>query len=237
MTAREHIRYFGELHGLHGRRPRLAHRSADSPARPRRLADRRVAGFSQGERTKVALARALVHEPRNVILDEPTNGLDVMSTRAVRDLIRGLRDDGCCVLFSSHIMQEVSALCDRIIVIAQGTVVAQTARRTSSGGRPDAPISRTPSWRWPASAWRRRRHEARSGCHGRVSQGASSTVFATGGRFRRCCFSAIVDAAAVRRHVHGHRRTAEERRRDRAAGRRRPVRAGVRRLAVSSRPV
>jgi sodium transport system ATP-binding protein len=88
------------------------------------LADRRVAGFSQGERTKVALARALVHAPHNVILDEPTNGLDVMSTRAVRALIRDLRRDGCCVVFSSHVMQEVSALCDRIVVIAQGTVVA-----------------------------------------------------------------------------------------------------------------
>ncbi len=89
------------------------------------IADRRVAGFSQGERTKVALARALVHGPRNVILDEPTNGLDVMSTRAMRTLIRGLRQEGCCVVFSSHIMQEVSALCDRIVVIAQGTVVAE----------------------------------------------------------------------------------------------------------------
>jgi sodium transport system ATP-binding protein len=88
------------------------------------LADRRVAGFSQGERTKVALARALIHEPRNVILDEPTNGLDVMSTRAMRELIRGLRRDGCCVVFSSHIMQEVSALCDRIVVIARGEVVS-----------------------------------------------------------------------------------------------------------------
>jgi sodium transport system ATP-binding protein len=88
------------------------------------LADRRVQGFSQGERTKVALARALVHSPRNIILDEPTNGLDVMSTRAMRELIRRLRANGCCVVFSSHIMQEVSALCDRIVVIAQGTVVA-----------------------------------------------------------------------------------------------------------------
>jgi sodium transport system ATP-binding protein len=124
MTAREHIRYFGELRGLTAsaldeRTERLIHRLGLEP-----LAGRRVAGFSQGERTKVALARALVHEPRNVILDEPTNGLDIMSTRAVRELIRGLRDDGCCVVFSSHIMQEVSALCDRIVVIAQGKVVA-----------------------------------------------------------------------------------------------------------------
>jgi sodium transport system ATP-binding protein len=127
LTPREHVRYFGELHGLAGlaldeHTEDLLHRLGLDE-----LKDRRVAGFSQGERTKVAVARALVHRPRNVILDEPTNGLDVMSTRAVRELIRGLRQDGCCVLFSSHIMQEVSALCDRIVVIAHGTVVAEGA--------------------------------------------------------------------------------------------------------------
>jgi sodium transport system ATP-binding protein len=88
------------------------------------IADRRTQGFSHGERTKVALARAVVHDPRNIILDEPTNGLDVMSTRAVRDIIRAFRAEGRCVLFSSHIMQEVSALCDHIIVIGRGRVVA-----------------------------------------------------------------------------------------------------------------
>jgi sodium transport system ATP-binding protein len=89
------------------------------------IADRRTAGFSHGERTKVALARALVHDPRNVLLDEPTNGLDVMSTRTVRSIVRRLRDSGHCVLFSSHVMQEVSALCDSIVVIAAGRVVAR----------------------------------------------------------------------------------------------------------------
>jgi len=89
------------------------------------LADRRVAGFSHGERKKVALARALVHEPRNIILDEPTNGLDVMSTRALREIVRGLRREGRCVLLSSHVMQEVTALCDRIVVIAGGRRVAE----------------------------------------------------------------------------------------------------------------
>jgi sodium transport system ATP-binding protein len=124
LTAREHVEYFAELHGL----SRAEARGRAAPLLKRLgiegLADRRVAGFSQGERTKVALARALVHAPRNVILDEPTNGLDVMSTRAMREVIRGLRADGCCVMFSSHIMQEVSALCDRIVVIASGVVVA-----------------------------------------------------------------------------------------------------------------
>ena len=124
LTAREHIRYAGELHGL--ARGSLTARidSLIDLLDMRGIADRRAEGFSHGERVKVALARALVHAPRNVMLDEPTNGLDVMSTRAVRDLIRRLRDDGTCVLFSSHVMQEVSALCDRIVIIARGRVLA-----------------------------------------------------------------------------------------------------------------
>jgi len=124
LTAVEHIEYFGRLHGIDG--PTLTARTKALVTRLdlTEVSDRQVSGFSQGERTKVALARALVHQPRNVILDEPTNGLDVMSTRAMRALIRELRREGCCVLFSSHIMQEVSALCDRIVVIAQGRVTA-----------------------------------------------------------------------------------------------------------------
>ena len=124
LTPREHIRYFGELHGMAKGEIRERSDALLQRLGLEAIADRRVAGFSQGERTKVALARALVHGPRNVILDEPTNGLDVMSTRAMRGLIRGLKQDGCCVVFSSHIMPEVSALCDRIVVIAQGTVMA-----------------------------------------------------------------------------------------------------------------
>ena len=124
LTAREHIDYFARLHGLTTEVTRERTARLLTRLGLQAIADRRVAGFSQGERTKVALARALVHAPRNVILDEPTNGLDVMSTRAVREVIRGLRADGCCVVFSSHIMQEVSALCDRVVVIADGRVVA-----------------------------------------------------------------------------------------------------------------
>ena len=86
------------------------------------FADRRTKGFSQGQRTKVSLARALVHDPQNVILDEPTNGLDVMATRSLRRLILKLKDSGRCVLFSSHVMQEVAALCDDICIIANGQV-------------------------------------------------------------------------------------------------------------------
>lgn len=127
LTAREHIQYFGKLQGLGGAELEARTRHWIDLLDMRAFADRRVAGFSHGERTKVALARALVHQPQNILLDEPTNGLDVMSTRAVRDLIRRLRADGRCVLFSSHVMQEVSALCDRIIVIAKGRVAAEGA--------------------------------------------------------------------------------------------------------------
>ena len=125
LTARENIAYFGRLHGLD---------AAVMTARIERLAlalgmqdfiDRRTEGFSQGQRTKTAIARALVHDPRNVLLDEPTNGLDVMTTRGLRQFLRELRSEGRCVLLSSHIMQEVAALCDRIVVIAHGRVVAQ----------------------------------------------------------------------------------------------------------------
>ncbi len=124
LTAREQVQYFGELHGLDGdvleQRTTELLRSLDLT----HVADRRSAGYSHGERTKVAIARALVHEPQNVLLDEPTNGLHVMSTRAVRAIIRRLKAEGRCVLFSSHVMQEVSALCDSIVVIASGRVVA-----------------------------------------------------------------------------------------------------------------
>jgi sodium transport system ATP-binding protein len=125
LTAREHIHYFAELQGLtkaqiEARTQELLELLEMAP-----LADRRVDGFSNGERTKVAICRALVHAPKNVVLDEPTNGLDVMSTRAVRTLIRSLRAQGRCVVFSSHVMQEVAALCDRIVVVARGRVVAE----------------------------------------------------------------------------------------------------------------
>ena len=125
LTARENIAYFGRLHGMDeatiGRRAEELIGALDMAD----FADRRTEGFSQGQRTKTAIARALVHQPRNVILDEPTNGLDVMTTRAMRGFLRRLREEGRCVLFSSHIMQEVAALCDRIVVIAKGRVVAQ----------------------------------------------------------------------------------------------------------------
>jgi sodium transport system ATP-binding protein len=130
LTARENILYYGELHGMS---------RADRESRADELiellemkdfATRRAKKLSQGQKMKTALARALIHRPRNVLLDEPTNGLDVMAVRNLRSLLQRLREQGHCVLFSSHVMQEVAALCDDIVVIARGNVVAS--------GSPDA---------------------------------------------------------------------------------------------------
>ena len=124
LTARENIAYFGALHGLAGNA--LARRvdALISELDIVDFAERRAKGFSQGQRIKVAIARELVHQPRNLLLDEPSNGLDVMATRALRALIMALRAAGHCVLFSSHVMQEVAALCDDIVIIHHGRVVA-----------------------------------------------------------------------------------------------------------------
>ncbi|MCA9646173.1 MAG: ATP-binding cassette domain-containing protein, partial [Myxococcales bacterium] len=124
LTAREHIHYFGSLQGLAGATLDARIEALLDELEMRSLADRRVQGFSQGERAKVAIARALIHAPQNLILDEPTNGLDVMATRSMRGVIRELKRQGRCVVFSSHIMQEVGELCDRVVVIARGKVVA-----------------------------------------------------------------------------------------------------------------
>jgi sodium transport system ATP-binding protein len=127
LTARENIAYFGELHGL--AKPERAARAAEliELLEMQPFADRRAKGFSQGQRLKTALARALVHRPRNVLLDEPTNGLDVMAVRSLRKLLVQLRDAGHCVLFSSHVMQEVEQLCDEVVVIVNGQVAAAGA--------------------------------------------------------------------------------------------------------------
>ena len=124
LTAREHVRYYGRLHGLGGRELETRIDRLIDTLGMADFADRRAKGFSKGQTRKVAMARALVHEPGNLLLDEPTNGLDVPSTRAVHELIRGWRDQGRCVLFCSHIMQEVAAVADRVVVLAGGRVVA-----------------------------------------------------------------------------------------------------------------
>jgi len=124
LTARENITYYGELHGMDKKsiRDRIDNLTATLDMVD--FIDRRTEGFSQGQRVKVAIARAMVHEPQTVLMDEPSNGLDVMSTRALRHYIRSLRDQGHSVVLSTHIMQEVAALCDRIVIIAKGEVAA-----------------------------------------------------------------------------------------------------------------
>lgn len=124
LTARENVLYFGALHGLTRADARERATELIALLEMEEFADRRAKGFSQGQRLKTALARALVHRPQNLVLDEPTNGLDVMAVRTLRRLLRQLRTAGHCVLFSSHVMQEVSELCDEVVVIAAGTVLS-----------------------------------------------------------------------------------------------------------------
>ena len=124
LTARENVRYYGRLHGLAGTALDTRIDELFAGLGLAELADRRAQGFSQGERMKVAIARALVHDPATLLLDEPTNGLDIMSIRGLRELLRGLRAAGKCILFSTHVMQEVSALCDTIVILGRGRVVA-----------------------------------------------------------------------------------------------------------------
>lgn len=124
LTSRENIRYYGRLHGLEGEALEKQINSLLTLLDMQLIADRKTEGFSTGERLKVAIARALVHDPKNVLLDEPTNGLDVMSTRAMRQFVLRLSEEGKCVLFTSHIMQEVAALCNQIVIISHGKVSA-----------------------------------------------------------------------------------------------------------------
>jgi sodium transport system ATP-binding protein len=125
LTVRENLAYFGRLRGIPheelGKRidQVIAKLGLES------ITDRRTAGFSQGERMKTALGRAMLHSPKNLLLDEPTNGLDIPTVRSLRDLLKRLRDEGTCVVFSSHVLDEVRALCDRVVVISQGRIAAQ----------------------------------------------------------------------------------------------------------------
>ncbi|MBQ0960298.1 ATP-binding cassette domain-containing protein [Ideonella sp. 4Y11] len=137
LTARENIVYYGRLQGLSDQAAQARASALADQLGLQPLMDRRTDGFSQGERMKTALARALVHDPSHIILDEPTNGLDVVATRALREVLRRLRDEqGKCIVFSSHIMQEVERLCDAVVVMSRGRTVASGSvddLRTLSG--------------------------------------------------------------------------------------------------------
>jgi len=125
LSARENIVYYGRLHGLDEATAQARATTLAAMLEMTALLDRRTEGFSQGERMKTALARALVHDPSHIILDEPTNGLDVLATRSLREALRRLRDEqGKCIVFSTHIMQEVERLCDQVVVVADGRTVA-----------------------------------------------------------------------------------------------------------------
>lgn len=146
LSTREYLTYFGELNGmppaqLAARIGEVAELLAMDD-----ILERRAKGFSQGQRIKVALARTLLHRPRHLLLDEPSRGLDVMSTRALRSALTALREDGCCVIMATHVMQEVTHLCDDVIVIAKGHTVAQGSpqelcRRTGIANLEDAFVS------------------------------------------------------------------------------------------------
>ena len=146
LTAREQIGYFAELHGLIGKEKDQALNKVIADLDIADIADRKCAGFSQGQRMKVILAQALVHQPQNLILDEPTRGLDVMSTRILREVLIKLKQQGKCILFSSHVMQEVAALCDKVIVVAEGKVAAignpdELCQRTNKSSLEEAFVS------------------------------------------------------------------------------------------------
>jgi len=146
LSTREYLTYFGELNGMKKADLRRRIDEVSGMLAMEDILERRSKGFSQGQRIKVALARALLHRPRHLLLDEPTRGLDVMSTRAVRHALASLRAEGCCVVMATHVMQEVSHLCDDVIVIAQGHTVAQGSpeqlcQRTGLASLEDAFVS------------------------------------------------------------------------------------------------
>jgi sodium transport system ATP-binding protein len=146
LTARENVRYYGRLHGLDGAALERRIDALLDQLGLAALADRRTQGFSQGEKMKVAIARALVHDPATIMLDEPTGGLDVMSIRSLRDLLRTLRTAGKCILLSTHVMQEVALLCDRIVILGLGRVQAagtgaEILGRTGEASLEDAFVS------------------------------------------------------------------------------------------------
>ncbi|HET9495552.1 MAG TPA: ATP-binding cassette domain-containing protein [Chloroflexia bacterium] len=135
LTAREQLAYYGRFYGLKGKELDRRVQAVIDLFDMHEIAERRAEGFSRGQRQKIVLGRALVHDPHNIIMDEPTNGLDVMAVRETRDNIRGFREQGRCVLFSTHYMDEAERLCDNIAIIVRGVIVAQ--------GTPDELKART----------------------------------------------------------------------------------------------
>lgn len=148
LTVRENLEYFGRLRGISGQALRSGIDRVISILGLEAVADRPTAGFSQGERMKTALGRAILHSPKNLLLDEPTNGLDILTIRSLRELLKRLRDEGTCVIFSSHVLEEVRALCDTVVVISDGRIAgqgsaAELCSQTSTGCLEDAFVQLT----------------------------------------------------------------------------------------------
>jgi len=148
LTVRENLEYFGRLRGMSGQSLSNSVDRVISILGLEAIADRPTAGFSQGERVKTALGRAVLHSPKNLLLDEPTNGLDSLTIRSLRELLKRLRDEGTCVIFSSHVLEEVRALCDTVVVISQGRIAGQGSAtklcsQTSTGSLEDAFVQLT----------------------------------------------------------------------------------------------
>lgn len=148
LTVRENLEYFGRLRGISGQALSSGIDRVISILGLEAVADRPTAGFSQGERMKTALGRAILHSPKNLLLDEPTNGLDILTIRSLRELLKRLRDEGTCVIFSSHVLEEVRALCDTVVVISDGRIAgqgsaAELCSQTSTGCLEDAFVQLT----------------------------------------------------------------------------------------------
>ncbi|MEM7336295.1 MAG: ATP-binding cassette domain-containing protein [Chloroflexota bacterium] len=152
LTPREQFRYYAKFYGLKGQSLEERIDSVVKELNMADIADRKAEGFSRGQRQKIVLGRALVHNPLNVILDEPTNGLDVMAVRETRESIRAMRDQGRCVLFSTHYMDEAERLCDNIAIIVDGKIVASGTpqalkTQTSKESLEDAFVALAGDWR------------------------------------------------------------------------------------------
>ena len=148
LTVRENLEYFGRLRGMNGQALSSGIDRVISILGLEAVADRPTAGFSQGERMKTALGRAILHSPKNLLLDEPTNGLDILTIRSLRELLKRFRDEGTCVIFSSHVLEEVRALCDTVVVISDGRIAgqgsaAELCSQTSTGCLEDAFVQLT----------------------------------------------------------------------------------------------
>ena len=140
LTGRELLGYFARLHGLDARRGR---RRASTRWRARSISapffDRRCEALSTGERQRLSIARAVLHDPAVLILDEPTAGLDVLASRFLRDFVRAERDRGKAVVFSTHYLAEAELLCDRIGLLHRGRLLAEgtpPALRAAAGDAP-----------------------------------------------------------------------------------------------------